>query len=50
MTLTTDRITAELLEGTLVNSEQVTTGVTMLAVNATRKSEQGPRVRQLLGD
>lgn len=50
MTLSTDRIAAELLEETLLTLEQLTTGVTVLAVTATRKPEQGPRVRRLLGD
>ena len=50
MTLTTDRIAAELLEETLLTLEQVTTGVTVLAVNATRNPEQSPRVRRLLTD
>lgn len=50
MTLTTDRIAAELLEEALLTLEQVMTGVTVMAVEATRKPEQGPRVRRLLGD
>lgn len=48
--LTTDRIASELLEETLLTLEQVTTGVTVLAINATRDPEQSPRVRRLLGD
>ncbi|QPN64477.1 hypothetical protein [Synechococcus sp. CBW1004] len=50
MTLTTDRIAAELLEETLLTLEQVSTGVTVMAIGATRNPEQSPRVRQLLGD
>ena len=50
MSLTTDRIAAELLEEALLTLEQVTTGVMAVAIQASRKPEQGPRVRQLLGD
>ena len=50
MTLTTDRIAAELLEETLLALEQVSTGVTVLTINATRNPEQSPRVRRLLAD
>jgi len=50
MTLTTDRIANELLEETLLTLEQITTGVTVMAINATRNPEQSPRVRRLLGD
>ena len=49
MTLTTDRIAAELLEETLLTLEQVSTGATVLAINATRNPEQSRRVRKLLG-
>ena len=49
-TLTTDRIANELLEETLLTLEQITTGVTVLAINGTRNPEQSPRVRMLLGD
>jgi hypothetical protein len=48
--LTTDSIASELLEETLLTLEQVTTGVTVLAINATRNPGQSPRVRRLLGD
>ena len=50
MTLTTDRIANELLEETLLTLDQVSTGVTVLAIQATRNPEQSPRVRMLLGD
>ena len=50
MTLTTDHIDSELLEESLLSLEQVTTGVTVMAINATRNLEQSPRVRRLLGD
>lgn len=49
-TLTTDSIASELLEETLLTLEQITTGVTVLAINATRNPEESPRVRRLLGD
>ena len=49
-TLTTDRIASELLEETLLTLEQISTGVTVLAISATRDPEQSPRVRRLLGD
>ena len=48
--LTTDHIASELLEETLLTLEPLTTGVTVLAINATRNPEQTPRVRRLLGD
>ena len=50
MTLTTDHIASELLEETLLTLEQVSTGVTVLAINASRQPEQSPRFRRLLGD
>jgi hypothetical protein len=46
--LTTDRISTELLQDTLLPLEQVTTSVTVLALNATAHPEQSPRVRVLL--
>ena len=48
--LTTDSIASELLEETLLTLEQVTTGITVMAIQATRTPEQSPRVRRLLGD
>jgi len=48
--LTTDHIASELLEETLLTLEQITTGVTVLAINASRQPEQSPRVRQMLGE
>lgn len=50
MPLTTDRIASEPLEGTLLTLEQITTGLTVLVVNACRKPEQSPQVRRLPGD
>jgi hypothetical protein len=49
-TLLTDHIASELLEEPLVTLEQITTGVTFLAINARRNLEQSPRVRRLLGE
>ena len=37
--LTTDHIASELLEETLLTLEQLTTGVTVMAINATRNPE-----------
>ena len=42
MTLPTDRIAAELLEEALLALEQVSTRVTLLAINATRKAQHWP--------
>jgi hypothetical protein len=42
MTLPTDRIAAELLEEALLALEQVSTRVTLLAINATRNPEKSP--------
>jgi hypothetical protein len=50
MTLTTDHIASELLEESMLSFEQVTTGVTVLAINASCHPEQSPRVRKFLGD
>ena len=49
-TLTTASLSAEVLEGTLFTLEQMSTRLTVLALNASRKPEQSPRVRMLLGD
>lgn len=49
MTLNKDRI-AELLEETLLTLGQVTTGLTVLAINATRNAEQSTRMRRFLTD
>jgi len=48
--LTTDRISVELLSEALVILEQITTGVTVLALNGTQSPEQSPRIRRLLQD
>ena len=49
-TLTTAALATEVLEGTLLTLEQMTTRLTVLALNASRNPEQSPRVRMLLGD
>ena len=49
-TLTTSALSTEVLEDALLTLEQITTGVTVLALNASRNSAQSPRVRMLLGD
>jgi len=48
--LTTAQIGTELLQDTLLTLEQVTTSLTVLALNASRTPEQSPRVRALLDD
>jgi hypothetical protein len=49
-TLTTAALATEVLEGTLLNLEQITSSLTVLALNASRNPEQAPRLRMLLGD
>jgi hypothetical protein len=49
-TLTTAPLATEVLESTLLTLDQVTTRLTMLALNASRNPEQSVRVRMLLGD
>ena len=48
--MTSDFLASELLEETLLTLEQITTGVTVMAINATHNPEQSPRVRRLMGD
>ena len=48
--LTTSALSSEVLEGALLTLEQITTRITVLALNASRNPEQAPRVRMLLGD
>ena len=43
-TLTTTALATEILEGTLLTLEQVSTRLTVLALNASRTPEQSPRV------
>ena len=49
-TLTTTALATEILEGTLLTLEQVSTRLTVLALNASRTPEQSTRVRLLLED
>jgi hypothetical protein len=49
-TLTTAALATEVLEGTLLTLEQVTTSLKVLALNASCKPEQSPRVKALLDD
>ena len=48
--LTTAALSIEVLETTLLGMEQVSTSLTVLALNASRNPEQSPRVRLLLED
>lgn len=48
--LTTAALATEVLEGTLLTLEQMTTSLTVLALNACHDPEQSPRVRALLDD
>ena len=43
-------LATEILEGTLLMLEQVSTRLTVLALNSSRTPERPPRVRLLLGD
>ena len=49
-TLTTAALSTEIFEDALLTLEQVTTRLTLLALNASRNPEQSPTVRILLGD
>ena len=49
-TLTTSVPSTEVLEDALLTLEQISTRITVLALNASRNLEQSPRVRMLLGD
>jgi hypothetical protein len=48
--LTTSALTTEVLESALLTLEQISTRITVLALNASRNPEQSVRVRMLLGD
>jgi hypothetical protein len=48
--LTTAALATEDLDGTPLTLEQVTTSLTVLALNASRNHQQSPRVRALLDD
>ena len=47
--LTTSVPSTEVLESALLTLEQISTRITVLALNASRKPDQAPRVRMLLG-
>jgi len=49
-TLTTSALSTEVLESALLTLEQISTRLTVLALNASRKPEQSPRVRMLLDE
>ena len=49
-TLSTSALSTEVLESALLTLEQISTRITVLALNASRNPEQTPRVRTLLGD
>ena len=48
--LTTAALSTEVLEGALLTLDQISTRITVLALNASKNPEQTPRVRMLLGD
>jgi len=48
--LTTSALSTEVLESALLTSEQISTRITVLALNASWNPEQSVRVRMLLGD
>jgi hypothetical protein len=48
--LTTASLSTEILEGTLLTLDQITTRITALALNASRNPEQSVRVWALLSD
>ena len=43
-------LSSEVLEDALLTLEQISTRITVLALNASKNPEQTPRVRILLGD
>ena len=47
-TLSTSALSTEVLESALLTLEQISTRLTVLALNASRKPEQSPRARMLL--
>ena len=49
-TLTTSALSTEVLESALLTLEQITTRITVLALNPSGNPEQSTRVRILLGD
>jgi hypothetical protein len=49
-TLSTSALSTEVLESALLTLEQISTRITVLALNASRNPEHSPRVRMLLED
>ena len=49
-TLTTSALSTEVLESALLSLEQISTRITVLALNASRNPQQSVRVRALLRD
>ena len=49
-TLTTSALSTEVLESALLTLDQISTRITVLALNASRNPVQLPRVLMLLGD
>ena len=49
-TLTTSVPSTEVLEDALLTLDQISTRITVLALNASRNPEQSVKVRMLLGD
>ena len=50
MSLSTDRISSEMLQEVLLAVEQITTGITALSLSAVAQPDQSPRIRTLLSD
>lgn len=48
--LTTSALSTEVLESDLLTLDQISTRLTVLALNAARNPGRSPRVRMLLGD
>jgi hypothetical protein len=48
--LTTSALSTEVLESALLTLDQISTRITVLALNASRNPVQSVRVRMLLGD
>ena len=48
--LTTSALSTEVLESALLTLDQISTRITVLALNASRNPSQSVRVRMLLGD
>ena len=48
--LTISALSTEVLESVLLTLDQISTRLTVLALNASKNPEHSPRVRMLLGD